>query len=417
MKILFPLLTSVIALSALTAVAPAQVSTDTVTKKLDQDITEALLKPEAWATGTFDGQWKDISTQADKKSRELVSLGKLFGEVPQQVQLYIQGEKVQRLEIIFLEAGNFFGFRESKNAKYDKSKDAKMIAELEKAEDKALEPKRKEFAALFTRLEKDLPVQLEAWCKGPGKRVSIGRVKEMRVRGWEFASPDHRFRFTAQDDQLLSITIIPSSDGGQRLMTREANRKTEVRAHVEKAPNGDVMISNIPMFNQGGRGYCAMGTLAMIMQYYGMNINVDQLAARAGYKDGDTENSTIIPIYQAAAKEAKLRYTEPGRFTNKGRPILVWRWFSRERDEVHRKFKQDFAAQPELVLPDPRKDREDKRSWPDKSTGGHASLVTGFNKERSEIIFAESWGENNRDRRMRAEEMEATAYAVFVFEP
>jgi hypothetical protein len=47
----------------------------------------------------------------------------------------------------------------------------------------------------------------------------------------------------------------------------------------------------------------------------------------------------------------------------------------------------------------------------------HASVITGVNKKRDEVIFTESWGENNRNRRMRAEEMEATAYVTFLLEP
>ena len=31
------------------------------------------------------------------------------------------------------------------------------------------------------------------------------------------------------------------------------------------------------------------------------------------------------------------------------------------------------------------------------------------------VIYAEPWGEDTRDRRMRVEEMEATAYAVVFF--
>ncbi len=406
----------------------SQVGQNTETEKSTEDITLAMLDPNAWEAGVFSGTWKDISTQADKKSRELVSLGKVFGAVPQQVQLYINKDTVQRMEVVFLEAGNFFGFSESKNARYEVNKvkkSASALREEKEAEERAMEPKRKAFSALFAQREKEVALEIERFTKTPGKRVTIGRFKEMRVRAQEFGNDTHLFRLVAQDDQLLSVTIIPAAAGKDKLVTKSASRKTEVREQVEIKENGDVLIKNIPMFNQGGRGYCAMGTLAMVMQYYGMNINIDQLAARANYKDGDTENSKVLPIYQMAAKEAKLRYTEKDtvrfkevqRLIDKGRPLLVWRWFSRERDEVHRQFKKLHAQDPKAELPNPKTVRSEKGGWPTRATGGHASLVTGYNKERGEIIFSESWGEENRDRRMREEELEATAYAVFVFEP
>lgn len=71
---------------------------------------------------------------------------------------------------------------------------------------------------------------------------------------------------------------------------------------------------------------------------------------------------------------------------------------------------------PAEELPHPRKDKEDRDLWPTLDSGGHASLITGYNKERGEL-FTESWGENNRNRRMKAEEREATAYVVFEFQP
>jgi hypothetical protein len=202
-------------------------------------------------------------------------------------------------------------------------------------------------------------------------------------------------------------------------------RRRDAKGAVEELPNGDEIITNIPMFNQGGRGYCAIGTLAMVTQYYGLNLNIDQLAAKAGYKEGDTANAAIIPIYQAAAREAKLRYAHDNGLTfrqaeqavEKGKPLIVWRYFSRERDAFHERFAKQVAGDPSATLPDPRKDKADRAQWPDKNTGGHASLITGINKKRNEVLFTESWGENNRNRRMRAEEMEATAYAVFALEP
>ncbi len=42
-------------------------------------------------------------------------------------------------------------------------------------------------------------------------------------------------------------------------------------------------------------------------------------------------------------------------------------------------------------------------------------MITGYNAERGEVIFLESWGEHTRGRRMRTEELEATAYMVFYF--
>jgi hypothetical protein len=125
------------------------------------------------------------------------------------------------------------------------------------------------------------------------------------------------------------------------------------------------------------------------------------------------------------AKEGRLRMKESSsvdfrdavRQIDDGHPILVWRYFSRERDAFHHMFAADYATDSSKVLPDPRKEKTDRTQWPTEATGGHASLITGYNKARNEVLFTESWGEGNRHRRMRQEEMAATAYALFTFGP
>ncbi len=409
--------------------ARAQVGTDTTTEAVEANLADTLLTKEVWSNEQpLPGQWQDISVQAEKKSKELRTLGTLFGARPQQVQAHYEGDTLKRLEVTYLEAGNFFGFKKSREANYQKDgPSGQDLKRLERKEERANDPRRAEFKKLFDELERKIPTELEAYCQNPGQRVNIGRNRLLRVRATEFANDVVRFRFMAEDDQLVSLIIIPAAEVSRRLSTQTGSeRRGEARESVEKLPNGDVLITNVPMMNQGSRGYCAMGTLAMIMQFYSVNVNIDQLAAAAGYKEGDTDNARIIPIYQAAAKEGRLSMKElrpPLKFREvmgqiaKGRPILMWRYFSRERDDVHRRFLETFTKDPAARLPDPRRVRGEKDSWPDRDSGGHASVITGYNKERDEIIFTESWGENNRNRRMRAEEMEATVYVAFVFEP
>ncbi len=240
----------------------------------------------------------------------------------------------------------------------------------------------------------------------------------------EYALGPIKIRLASEPDLLIVASILPA-DGTKKLMESTVGRRQQMRENVQTLENKDVIIENIPMFDQGTRGYCAIGTLAMITQYYGLNVNIEQLAAKGGYKEGDVSNASVIPIYQAAAKEAKLRMTQGSKFDfrdamreiERGRPVLVWRYFSYPRNAVHTRFKAAYDADPTATLPDPRKDKTEKSQWPKPADGGHASLITGFNKERDEVLFTESWGEEKRHRRMRAEEMEATCYAVFGFEP
>jgi len=83
-----------------------------------------------------------------------------------------------------------------------------------------------------------------------------------------------------------------------------------------------------------------------------------------------------------------------------------------ERDYVHTTFAARFAKDPMVELP--KADMNDRETWPQrKKSFSHASVITGYNAERGEVIFTESWSEGVRNRRMRYEEMEGTAYYSF----
>ena len=60
-------------------------------------------------------------------------------------------------------------------------------------------------------------------------------------------------------------------------------------------------------------------------------------------------------------------------------------------------------------------DETERATWPGDDAPNHASVVTGFNAERGEVVFVESWGEHTRGRRMRFEELEATSYMAFYY--
>ena len=411
--------------------APAQVGKNTDKTVVMEDQTPAFLLQENWKTGQLPGTWKEVNTQGEKTVRELVSLGLIFGERPVQVQATFENGAVSKIQINYLEAGTFFGFRASDEAKY-KNTDvtraetrakAKELAELKKKEEAELAPRRLEFAKRFKELETAIPATITTVTKAEGKRVSVGRDM-LRTRTTEFAAETVAMRFVAEEGQLIAVTIISKDALTRRMLGDTKGRTSGIKEQVTTAENGDVIISNVPMVNQGSRGYCAIGTLAMITQYYGLDVNIDQLASKAGYKEGDVSNAAVIPIYDAAAKAAKLRMVRQDKFdfrdamraVSKGKPLLVWRYFSRERDDFHSKFAARLVRNPTEELPNPRKDKEERDLWPTFDSGGHASLITGYNKERGEVLFTESWGENNRNRRMKAEEMQATAYVVFEFQ-
>jgi hypothetical protein len=190
-------------------------------------------------------------------------------------------------------------------------------------------------------------------------------------------------------------------------------------AAVRRTPSGDTVIDGVPVFPQGDRAYCGVSALAMAMRFCGLSLDTEELAAGAGIRFGSTRKSHIREVYDAAATEAGLSLSRTERFDfarartsiDAGFPVIVFRRWSQERDYVHTMFAKRYAADATAELPRP--DPTDQKQWPTRDSYAHASIVNGYNAQRREVIFTESWSELARNRRMRFEELERTSYLAY----
>ena len=185
----------------------------------------------------------------------------------------------------------------------------------------------------------------------------------------------------------------------------------------------DRLLNEIPLFPQGDRAYCGVSALSMAMQYLGLNIDTEDYAAAAGIRYGSTRGSKIREIYSTAADEigydlqrqTSFDFSRTQEAIDEGQPVIVWRRWSQARDYLHSQYAKRRAKDRTINLP--IADAKDRSLWPEKDAYNHASVITGYNARRGEIIFTESWGEAVRNRRMRVAEMEATCYYTFYFRP
>lgn len=372
------------------------------------DLKTVLTSTNIWQSSTLAGNWRQVSTNAQGRTMLLLEHAPVFGPVPEQVQAYISGETLGEINITYLEVGNFFASQESRDLGQKKS--------------------QKLFKTEFKNIESALLKELTDLC-GPGQKTTVGKSQLLRSRVTEFKRGGLVLRLYAEDNQLISVSILPALAASKELLSVPegqaglVQRREEVGNNVVKLPDGDIVIQNIPAVDQGERGYCAIGTLTMLTRYYGLTVNIDMIAAKAGYKEGDVANANLSGAYAACAKEAKLKmkvdkvfdFRKIKIFIQRGEPIIVSRKLERARDQFHTQFAQQHESDPTARLPKP--DRNERAHWPASSAGGHVSVINGYNEARGEVIFSESWGEAARNRRMLAEEMEATAVEVYYFSP
>ena len=102
---------------------------------------------------------------------------------------------------------------------------------------------------------------------------------------------------------------------------------------------------------------------------------------------------------------------------DKGQPIIVSRYFTRDRDAFHTQYARSFKSSRDKNFEAP-KELNDRKLWPSpRLHGSHASVIVGYNQARDEVIFTESWGSSARERRMTVKELKATSSNLRSFAP
>ena len=379
-----------------------------------EDLDEMILAAAQW--DNLPGEWVAQAGLSTDPVKILASPANVFGLVPEVVAARYEGSDVRSIYLQFADAGSYFGYTSRSDLEKDRTK-------------QALQAKQRRFKRQFKDTLDALTKQLPKQVGSRGKQRQVGRTSVLRSNYTDYDNGEVVVRLGASDEDYIYVEVMRSDDATHSYMDTEVanmKRKDRMRAlqsKVVKKSNGDVMVADVPIFVQGTRPYCAINTLGMVTHHFGLRIPVNGLAASAQIKNtGSAKGSKIMEVYYAAAQEADVKFMRTSNFDfdrarraiDAGCPILIWRRYDAKRDHLHTEFAKLYAKEPSAELPDPN-DSNETMSWPGKQSPGHASIVTGYNAERGEVIFLESWGEHTRGRRMRKEELEATGYMVFYF--
>ncbi len=387
------------------------------TPRFGADLTQEFLTEANWVDNTISGEWAPEPALEGQQIARMTANPVLFGAVPMSVRAYREEGALQELAITYLDAGAFFGF--------------KLGGEKTHPDRRAGDNLRGEFNQHFHRLAKDLRSRLEAGC-GRGMLNVVGRSSMLRTAYTDYQWEDFRLRLAVRDGHSIALSIVRNAPNGNTFLAAELVRMTSrereerFRENVVHTERGDLLIENLPMFSQGYTPFCSVHSLAMAGHYYGLRMKPDGLVAQAGFHNtGSARGSNVLDLYHAAAEEVQMDLKVSSRFDLRrverslaaGKPVIVWRRVSKERESAHDQFLAQLQRDPMASLQAPSK--SDQERWPKRDKTGspsHASVVTGLNLDLNEVIFTEPWGEHARNRHMRVEEMEATTYAVFYFE-
>jgi hypothetical protein len=245
----------------------------------------------------------------------------------------------------------------------------------------------------------------------------------------EWKKDRRRIQLLAGENRLLRV-VISASDSDQWLDPAVAalpprGRLDKLAASVAREEDGTVHLAGLLPIPQGYRPYCGLNTLAMAARHFGLHLDEDWLAVACGFQNtGRADGANLVKVYHAVAAEAGLGVDRSTKFDasaamrslSQGFPVIVWRRFSHERNNLHSRFMREFSKDPSATLPDPAVPAE-RASWPGEDAPLHASVIVGYHADRREFLFLESWTGKDKPRRMRVEELAATTDLSFVFRP
>jgi hypothetical protein len=246
-----------------------------------------------------------------------------------------------------------------------------------------------------------------------------GKLQERSLRrDWN----GHALLLVSVRDEYVALRIVPPAEPGaahrlERVPDREL--RDRLAARVERRANGDVVIRDIPMVDQGPKGFCVPATMERMLRHLGIPADMYLLAmaANTGPGGGTTVPDVIAAVQQTAQRHGRRVATVSGRpsgavvsaWIEAGVPVL---WAidtsaaidnlinerTRERARV-----EDWDQWKESL----RVKRREARQLARTADEGHVCLITGFNAATGEIALSDSWGPGYEERWITEEEAAA----------
>jgi hypothetical protein len=364
-------------------------------------------------------QWPQESKTATDASYRRYALGQssvtILGARAYSMALYARNGHPSYLSIVFANKGDF-------------PEMLSIMARRVKGETVSDEDMEKAMEDLNTAVKADsdtINAQLTNLLGAPESHV-FGPTADSRVDIHRWDWKGHAILFSCPLNQYASIKIVPTEVadhfGDVANMDRETI-KAELAKRVVKKDNGDVTIQEIPMVDQGPKGYCVPATWERYLRYVDVPADMYVLAmlgnsgmgggtSFAGIRDGVND---YVEAYgrRIESADVPLDVDHVSKFIDQGLP-LMWGCFvitdveksinehTIERDTVTDwgSYKESLASDDKALPPiDPEVAKRQ----------GHMRMIIGYNAQTDELAISDSWGPNYAKRWITVTEAQNTS--------
>lgn len=350
--------------------------------------------------------WPRESKTATQSSYRVYFGGEspIAGTRPYTAVLYGQNGKVDYLSIMFANKGD--SVRSSQVADIDDALDA--INEAIEAD------------------ETTITSRLETLGDSQNEIGGISRGMKERANRWDEGNTS--FWLATVKDEYIALRIMPpelADNWGKPEYQGDESVRKAAAANVTENEFGDVLIQNIPMVNQGPKGYCVPATMERYLRYMGIRADMYTLAmAGSTIIGGGTILSELIEGTSAYVRRSsrdleiisdEISIRTVSKYIDNGQP-LMWTMFST----------RGYNALAETITKQ-RKGETDYKEWrkklrkilrdtpplyQDRSTA-HICLIIGYNDKTDEIAVSDSWGPRFERRWISIDEANAVSQGNF----
>jgi len=197
-------------------------------------------------------------------------------------------------------------------------------------------------------------------------------------------------------------------------------RKSKLVAHVKK--NDDyIFISDLPMVDQGNKGYCVVASAQRLFEYYGIACDMHQLAQLAKSDPNRGTNSLYINeqlgridyLFKtrfkclAVSHNGNMVELKDDKYVGKDIPRRSYDKFITSNIDkgIPLLWSMELGLKPE----NPQINTQ--------ASGGHMRMIHGYNKVKNEVVFTDSWGAGHEFKTMDADDAYEVTRGLYIMTP
>lgn len=292
----------------------------------------------------------------------------------------------------------------------------------------------------FNQRVKDALAVLDAVCGVKGKKKNVAAKESgVKLKAWVWEWENGAAMLEAHDTgkgkkdyeaEFIRLRMAKDAAGLERGSASDAGSRRDLLNNVKRTEEGDVWIDNIPMIDQGEKGYCLPATVARIFSYYGMDgVDMHAMASMCDTVAGG--GTTIEGMMEALEKIGSRFHVRAMTLKDKGKkpgPEEIVESYNKLAKRKGKQASRGFIGVADRDIDDALSifDQEIlEESFPVKKAAmkkwfrpvyksidsgipvlwgipGHMRLIIGYNDAKGLIYYSDSWGAGHEKKKMSA---------------